>query len=112
MIEIEQVKQATWSPLPYEGCINVEYKSYLHRNGRVAIASLKFGQHATIHEHPADIDVDVICLAGEGFTSVSGDVAEIRAGQRVFWPAGQAHRLWTEATEMTTLMVEHLKDDV
>ena len=31
--------------------------SFLHRNGRVAIASLKFGQQATIHEHPADIDV-------------------------------------------------------
>lgn len=111
MIEIEQVKQATWTPLPHKGCVNVEYKSYLHRNGRIAIASLKFGQHATIHEHPADIDVDVICLEGEGFTSVSGEVVEIKAGQRVYWPAGKVHRLWTEATEMTTLMVEHLMSE-
>ncbi len=107
-LEIVSVKQAEWKPFLQDGCINVAYKSYLHRNGRVAIASLKFGKQATIHEHPADMDVDVICLEGAGFTSVGDEQAPIQAGQRVHWPAGQPHRLWTEATEMITLMVEHL----
>ena len=69
---------------------------------------LRFRKNATIHEHPADIEIDVICLEGEGFTSVSGERAPFHAGQRVRWPAGQPHRLWTEETEMITLMVEHL----
>ena len=111
-IGVTNVKQADWAPFLHEGCVNVEYKSYLHRNGRVAIASLKFGKHATIHEHPADINVDVICLEGEGFTSVGNEQTPIQAGQRVHWPAGQPHRLWTEETEMITLMVEHLQDGI
>lgn len=107
-LEITAVKQATWAPLPRAGCVNVEYKSFLHRDGRVAIASLKFGKQATIDEHPAEIDIDVICLEGAGFTSVGGEHAHIQAGQRVHWPAGKPHRLWTEETEMITLMVENI----
>ena len=109
-LKITPVKQATWAPFEHEGCVNVEYKSFLRRDGRVALAMLRFGKRATIHEHPADIDVDVICLEGEGFTSVVAEQAPIQAGQRVHWPAGKPHCLWTENSEMITLMVEHLKD--
>lgn len=109
-LNITPVKQAVWTPFEHEGCANVAYKSFLHRDGRVALAMLRFGKHATIHEHPADIDVDVICLEGEGFTSVSQEQAPIRAGQRVHWPAGKPHCLWTENSEMITLMVEYLQD--
>ena len=42
----------------------------------------------TIHEHSADIDIDLICLEGSGFTSLDGTPAEIRAGESVRWPAG------------------------
>jgi quercetin dioxygenase-like cupin family protein len=70
------------------------------------VSVLRFAPDATIHEHPDDLQVhEVICLEGSGFTSVGGETAPIRAGQRVTWPRGVPHRLWTEADEMTTLMV-------
>ncbi len=69
---------------------------------------LRFRRHGTIHEHPAEHDVDVICLEGQGMTSVGSERAAIRAGERVRWPANVSHRLWTEGDEMVTLMIEHL----
>jgi len=50
----------------------------------------------------------VFCLEGSGWTSVADESAQLRAGERVLWPAGVRHRLWTEATTMTTLMCERL----
>jgi quercetin dioxygenase-like cupin family protein len=105
-LEIQPIQQPDWLPLPHEGCVQVEYKPLI-KSKNVALALLRFGPNGTIHEHPADIEIDVICLEGQGFTSVGGDWAAIQAGQRVHWPAGQPHRLWTEASEMITLMVEH-----
>lgn len=64
--------------------------------------------HATIHEHPADFDIDVICLEGQGLTSIGGEQAALRSGERVHWPAGIPHRLRTEESGIVTLMVEHL----
>lgn len=51
-------------------------------------------------------DTIVVCLKGEGFTSVDGETASIRKGQNVFWPRDVRHRLWTEESTMRTLMVE------
>jgi len=34
----------------------------------------------------------------------------LREEQQVRWPKGVPHRLWTEASTMTTLMVERLPD--
>ena len=101
-------KRPSWTPLPYEGCINVYAKSLLSLE-HLGIAMLRFEKEATIHEHPADMEIDVICLEGAGFTSVSGKQAPLKAGERVRWPAGQPHRLWTTDSEMITLMVEHPK---
>jgi quercetin dioxygenase-like cupin family protein len=70
------------------------------------VAMLRFGHDATIHEHPGPNDTTVVCLEGEGWTSVADERAPIRAGQFVRWPRGVRHRLWTEGSEMTTLMVE------
>lgn len=108
MLKIEPVKRPNWTPLPYEGCYHVEAKSLLSL-AHLGIAMLRFGRHGTIHEHAADIDIDVICLEGEGFTSVGYAQAAIHAGERVRWSAGLPHRLWTEESEMVTLMVEHTK---
>ena len=106
-IEVKPVPRWEWSPAPHEGTRNVEGKLLL-RNARVSIAMLRFGKDATIHEHPAPIDIDVVCLDGRGMTSLDGDAAAIREGERVRWPAGVSHRLWTEDSEMTTLMIEHV----
>jgi quercetin dioxygenase-like cupin family protein len=71
------------------------------------IAILRFSTGATIAEHDAPMDADVVCLDGEGFVSVGDESFPFRADQSVRWPARTMHRLWTEATEMTTLMIEH-----
>jgi hypothetical protein len=39
--------------------------------------------------------------------SVGGIAAELHASEKVRWPAGLAHRLWAEDSQMITLMVEH-----
>ena len=105
-IKILPVKQPDWKPLPHPGTEGVLHKSLL-RTERLGLALLKFESGATIHEHPAPMEVDVICLEGAGFTSVSGESAAMKAGERVRWPRQAPHRLWTEDSEMVTLMVEH-----
>jgi len=105
-LEIFPVKRPEWTPLPGEGCVNVSSKSLLSLD-HLGLAMLKFAPCGTIHEHDAPFDIDVICLEGSGFTSVDGEWGPIQAGERVRWPAGKMHRLWTEEGEMVTLMVEH-----
>ena len=107
-LEVVGLERPSWKPLPQEGCINVEVKPLLKKN-HLALAMLRFGKQATIHEHPADFEIEVICLEGAGYTSVNEEQAAIKAGERVCWPTGQPHCLWTTDSEMTTLMVEHLQ---
>ena len=103
---VRPVPRPDWSPLPHEGCINVVGKVLLSQP-HLHLALLRFEPHGTIHEHAADIEIDVVCLEGAGLTSVGGAPAPIRAGETVRWPAGIPHRLWTTDGEMVTLMVEH-----
>jgi quercetin dioxygenase-like cupin family protein len=72
----------------------------------VLLALLRFQPDGTINEHPGQTDTFVFCLEGEGWTSVGRERAQIHAGERVRWPKGIPHRLWTEGTTMTTLMFE------
>jgi quercetin dioxygenase-like cupin family protein len=78
------------------------------REAHVFIAQLRFAEHGTIHEHPGPNDTIVVCLQGEGFTSVAGEVAPLRAGHQTCWPKDVPHRLWTEDATMVTLMVERV----
>jgi quercetin dioxygenase-like cupin family protein len=73
----------------------------------LVIAMLRFAPGSSISEHQASMDVDVVCLDGAGFVSVGGEGFPFRAGEAIRWPAETMHRLWTETSEMTTLMVEH-----
>lgn len=77
------------------------------RLDHLSLAMLRFDPDGTIDEHPADIAIDVICLEGEGMVSVGDESAPLKAGQRVLWPVGVNHRLWTTEHTMLTLMVEH-----
>lgn len=106
-VDIASVPRPEWSPLPFEGCVGVEGK-VLVREPEFFIAMLRFGTNATIHEHPGPNDTIVVCIEGEGLTSVAEETAAIRAGQRVLWPKDVPHRLWTESSTMTTLMVERI----
>jgi quercetin dioxygenase-like cupin family protein len=108
-VEVKNSKRPGWTALTQQGCVGVEAKGLLRRD-HLALAMLRFGKHATIHEHPADFDVDVICLEGEGFASVGGETVRISADQSMRWPADIPHRLWTSDSTMITLMVEHHRD--
>jgi len=107
-LEVLPGKRPSWTPLTQESCKNVFAKSLLSLD-HLALALLRFEKEATIHEHPVDFDIDVICLGGSGFTSVGKEQSPIFEGERVRWPAGKLHRLWTTDDEMLTLMVEHPK---
>jgi quercetin dioxygenase-like cupin family protein len=76
------------------------------RRAGIAIANLRFSPNATLDEHSAPFDIDVICIAGAGFVSIGKQSSPFQAGERVVWPAGVSHRLWTEGTQMETVMVE------
>lgn len=102
----EAVPRPEWSPLPHTGCVDVDGKVLL-RTEILLIAMLRFATRATIHEHPAPWEIDVICLEGHGFVSIDGISAPLQSGERIRWPAGHPHRLWTDGDTMTTLMVEH-----
>jgi quercetin dioxygenase-like cupin family protein len=109
--EIQAVPRWDWSPLPREGCRNVDGRVLLSLSPKSYVAMLKFGPDATIDEHADDECVhEVICLAGSGYTSVGGEKAPIQAGERVTWPPDVVHGLWTEGEAMTTLMVARPRD--
>jgi quercetin dioxygenase-like cupin family protein len=95
-----------WSPLPREGVVGVDGK-VLGRAGSVFLALLRFGADSTIDEHSAPFEIDVFCLEGSGFDSIDGERRAVTAGDRLHWPAGKQHRLWTTDATMLTLMVEH-----
>ena len=102
---IEQMPRPRWQPVPRQGTMGVTGRVLLNRNG-IVIANLKFAPGATIDEHSAPIEIDVLCLDGGGFVSIDGKSSPLRAGERVVWPAGVNHRLWTVTDAMETLMVE------
>lgn len=104
-LEVRPVPRPEWSPLPYEGCVGVAGKVPVREDG-FFVAMLRFDRGGTIHEHPGENDTIVVCVEGEGLTSVADEKAPIAAGQQVRWPKGVRHRLWTEKSTMVTLMVE------
>jgi quercetin dioxygenase-like cupin family protein len=104
-VDVAPVPRSEWTPLPYEGCVGVEGK-VLVREDDFFVAMLRFGPDATIHEHPGPNDTLVVCIEGEGLTSVGDETHSLRESERAFWPADVPHRLWTEGTTMTTLMIE------
>ena len=105
-VDIARVPRPEWSPLPGEGVVGVVGKVLMREGDNSLVAMLRFPPHATIHEHPGLNDTIVVCIEGEGFTSVGAETAPLRESERAFWPAGVPHRLWTDDTTMTTLMIE------
>jgi quercetin dioxygenase-like cupin family protein len=105
LTEPEAGPRPDWSPVPRPGCVNVEGRVLLLREG-LAVAMLKFDAEATIDEHAAPYEIDVVCLEGEGFISIEDKIWDFRRGLTLTWPAGRVHRLWTAEHSMLTLMVE------
>jgi quercetin dioxygenase-like cupin family protein len=95
-----------WDPLPGDGVVGVVGR-VLVREESFFVAQLRFAERASISPHPGERDTIVVCIEGEGFTSVGDEALPLREGQQVRWPRGIVHGLWTEDSTMTTLMVEH-----
>ena len=108
-VGVQPIPRPEWTPHPHPGCHGVEFRVLL-RLDHLVIAMLRIRPHGAIHEHSATHDADVICLEGRGMTGVGNEQAPIRAGERIRWPAHVLHRLWTEDSEMITLMIEHYPD--
>jgi quercetin dioxygenase-like cupin family protein len=107
MPSVQAFAKPDWRLMPLEGFRGVEVQ-VLWSEEYLLLARLRFAEHATINPHAGPNDAYVSCLSGSGFTSV-GDEAEpepFEEGQRVFWPKGVVHGLWTEDSTMTTLMCE------
>ena len=107
-IHVREIPRPGWDPLPGDGVVGVTGR-VLVREDSYFVAQLRFSEHAKIHEHPGDNDTIVVCIEGDGFTSVAGEKAELREGQQVRWPKGIVHGLWTEDSTMSTLMIEHFE---
>ena len=106
-LKAKPINIPSWTWLTEGGCRGVEVKG-LMKLPHLSMSMLRFEPHATIHEHPVDHDIDVICLVGQGFASVGDEKTAIVADERVRCPAGKLHRLWTTENEMVTLIVEHI----
>jgi len=104
-LDIRPIPRAGWDPLPGEGVVGVTGR-VLVREEEFFVAELRFSEHATIEPHAGERDTLVVCIAGEGLTSVGVETASLREGQQVRWPRGIVHGLWTESSTMTTLMIE------
>lgn len=107
LAKVHSVPRPEWSAVPRAGCRNVEARVLLSLPA-LTVVQLRFGADATIDEHAVGWDIDVICLEGEGTTSVDGDAETIREGQTIRWPAGKRHGLFTGESTMVTLMVEQV----
>ena len=70
--DIKPIPRPAWSPLPHDGCPGVEGKVLLKQE-HLSLALLRFEPNGTIHEHPADINIDVICLGGQAIVNPAGE---------------------------------------
>jgi quercetin dioxygenase-like cupin family protein len=106
-VDILPIPRQGWDPLPGDGVVGVTGRVLVREEG-FFVAELRFAERATIPEHPGANDTIVVCIAGEGFTSVADETSPLREGHQARWPRGVRHRLWTEESTMTTLMIEHV----
>jgi quercetin dioxygenase-like cupin family protein len=109
-LDIGEIPRPGWDPLPGDGVVGVVGR-VLVREETFFVAQLRFAERATIDPHAGERDTIVVCIEGEGFTSVGDETAPFHNGQQVRWPRGIVHGLWTEGSTMSTLMIEHFEPD-
>ena len=105
-VDIRPYPRPGWDPLPGDGVVGVTAR-VLVREETFFVAQVRFAEHATIHPHAGERDTIVVCIEGEGLTSVADETVWLREGQQVRWPRDIVHGLWTEGSTMSTLMIEH-----
>lgn len=105
-VDVRPFPRLGWDPLP--NSTGIVGRVLVHDDDVLFVAQLRFSANAAIEEHPGPRDTIVVCIEGEGFTSVAGETEPLSEGQHVRWPRDVVHGLWTEGSTMTTLMIEHL----
>ncbi len=115
-VDIRPIPRPGWDPLPGEGVVGVVGRVLVREGPDPArpdlmVAQLRFSEHATIEPHAGERDAIVVCIEGEGFTSVGDERSPLREGQQERWPKGVVHGLWTEGSTMSTLMIERLEEE-
>jgi len=110
-LDLRTIPRPGWDPLPHSvgivGRVLVR-EGEDERRPDLLVAELRFSENARIEPHSGERDAIVVCIAGEGFTSVADDTVPLSEGQQVRWPKGIVHGLWTEGSTMGTLMIERL----
>ena len=81
-LKVEPICRDGWTPLHFYGCRNVQVKMLLKLD-HLGLAMLHFDLDGTIHGHAADIEIEVICLEGEGMVSLGDEQPPFKAGERV-----------------------------
>ena len=104
-VDVRPFPRLGWDPLP--NSTGIVGRVLVHEDDVFFVAQLRFSANAAIAEHPGPRDAIVVCIEGEGFTSVAGETVRLSEGQQVRWPRDVVHGLWTEDSTMTTLMIEH-----
>jgi mannose-6-phosphate isomerase class I len=82
-VDIRPFPRPGWDPLPDGVGI---LGRVLVREEDFFVAQLRFSEHAAITVHPGERDTIVVCIEGEGFTSVASETAELREGQQLAGP--------------------------
>lgn len=104
-VDVRPFPRPRWDPLP--NSTGIVGRVLVHEDDVFFVAQLRFSEHPAIAAHPGPRDTIVVCVEGEGFTSVDGEAVPLSEGQQVRWPRDAVHELWTEGSTMTTLMIEH-----
>ena len=58
-----------------------------------------------MREHAGHEAVLCVCVDGAGFVKVGDEISELVANQAVVWPVEKAHKVWTEKSSMTVLLI-------
>ena len=80
-VDIRPFPRHGWDPLPGDGVVGVVGRVLVHEDD-FFVAQLRFTEHATIHEHPGERDAIVVCVEGEGYTSVGDRPCHSTKGSR------------------------------
>jgi quercetin dioxygenase-like cupin family protein len=94
-----------WEPASRPVTKNVSLRLLLS-GASLVVANLKCTHVATVDEHAASFQIEMLCISRGGFVSVGQQAHAIREGERVKFPPDVKHRTWAEDEEMETLMIE------
>ncbi len=106
-MEKKAFPKAYWHRLARDGCVGIEARVCLI-DRRSVTAMLRLGKNSRTDIHPAPYDIHVLCIDGSGFATSAGEVVEQHSGESVLWPKNEDHNIYTESSEMTAIMLEHV----